>query len=189
MYIYLYNCIILLLFFYFKIYFMSLFIYSCNMHINLCVFGLFCLIKMALNGSPYKWQNIIHVDYAPNNQFPSFSSALTYAEPFETQPGSRGLLSGGRDCPKRKCAKRNSVNMAASVSGRNRETRTFSLLNSLSVLYPVAVIFCLTVLPVVGKRDNLRVITDGNWEDILSGEWMIELWVIAYLKLLNISMS
>lgn len=29
--------------------------------------------------------------------------------------------------------------------------------------------------PVLAKKDNLREITDGNWEDILTGEWMIEL--------------
>ncbi|XP_063040390.1 thioredoxin-related transmembrane protein 1 [Engraulis encrasicolus] len=28
--------------------------------------------------------------------------------------------------------------------------------------------------PVLAKKDNLREITDGNWEDILTGEWMIE---------------
>ncbi|XP_066535988.1 thioredoxin-related transmembrane protein 1 isoform X4 [Hoplias malabaricus] len=29
-------------------------------------------------------------------------------------------------------------------------------------------------LPVSAQRENLRVITDGNWEEILTGEWMIE---------------
>lgn len=29
--------------------------------------------------------------------------------------------------------------------------------------------------PASAKSANLRVITDGNWEDILTGEWMIEL--------------
>ncbi|KAM4624945.1 thioredoxin-related transmembrane protein 1 [Polymixia lowei] len=33
---------------------------------------------------------------------------------------------------------------------------------------------CLTSQPVSSKRSSLREITDGNWEDILSGEWMIE---------------
>lgn len=27
----------------------------------------------------------------------------------------------------------------------------------------------------LAKKDNLKEITDGNWEDILAGEWMIEL--------------
>lgn len=102
---------------------------------------------------------------------------------------SRGLQSEGSDCPRRKYAKRISVNMAASVSGRRRETRTLSQLNSLYILYSVIVFYCLSVLPVSAKRDNLRVITDGNWEEILTGEWMIELWVAAYLKLADISIS
>ncbi|KAK3572769.1 hypothetical protein QTP86_007379 [Hemibagrus guttatus] len=38
----------------------------------------------------------------------------------------------------------------------------------------VVVFYCLVVLPVKAKQDNLRVITDGNWEEILTGEWMIE---------------
>lgn len=79
--------------------------------------------------------------------------------------------------------------MAASVSGRRRETRTLSQLNSCSILYPVVVFYCLVVLPVTAKGGHLRVITDVNWEEILTGEWMIELWVAAYLKLANISTS
>ncbi|KAK3554135.1 hypothetical protein QTP70_019056 [Hemibagrus guttatus] len=66
--------------------------------------------------------------------------------------------------------------MAATVSGRRRETRTLSQLNSFSILYPVVVFYCLVVLPVKAKQDNLRVITDGNWEEILTGEWMIEFY-------------
>lgn len=88
---------------------------------------------------------------------------------------SRGVQLDGSDCPKRKYAMRIGVNMAASVSGRRRETRTLSQLNSVSVFYPVLVLYCLSVLPVAAKRDNLRVITDENWEEILTGEWMIEL--------------
>ncbi len=37
---------------------------------------------------------------------------------------------------------------------------------------------CVMLQPATAKTDNLRVITDGNWEEILTGEWMIELWVI-----------
>ncbi|XP_051251226.1 thioredoxin-related transmembrane protein 1 [Dicentrarchus labrax] len=35
---------------------------------------------------------------------------------------------------------------------------------------------CLTSLPVSAKRDSLREVTDENWEEILSGEWMIEFY-------------
>uniref|UniRef100_A0A3Q2Z640 Thioredoxin-related transmembrane protein 1 n=2 Tax=Hippocampus comes TaxID=109280 RepID=A0A3Q2Z640_HIPCM len=36
---------------------------------------------------------------------------------------------------------------------------------------------CLASLPVTeAKRDTLREVTDGNWEDILTGEWMIEFY-------------
>ncbi|XP_060727491.1 thioredoxin-related transmembrane protein 1 [Tachysurus vachellii] len=68
------------------------------------------------------------------------------------------------------------VNMAASVSCRRRETRPLSRINSFSILYPVVVLYCLAVLPVTAKPDNLRVITDTDWEDILTGEWMIEFY-------------
>ncbi|KAM9842869.1 thioredoxin-related transmembrane protein 1 [Aulostomus maculatus] len=33
-----------------------------------------------------------------------------------------------------------------------------------------------TSLPVSAKPDSLREVTDGNWEDILTGEWMIEFY-------------
>ncbi|XP_022606788.1 thioredoxin-related transmembrane protein 1 isoform X2 [Seriola dumerili] len=34
----------------------------------------------------------------------------------------------------------------------------------------------LTSLPVWAKPDSLKEVTDGNWEDILAGEWMIEFY-------------
>ncbi|XP_044022412.1 thioredoxin-related transmembrane protein 1 [Siniperca chuatsi] len=34
----------------------------------------------------------------------------------------------------------------------------------------------LTSLPVSAKPDSLREVTDGNWEEILTGEWMIEFY-------------
>ncbi|KAF1374546.1 hypothetical protein PFLUV_G00230210 [Perca fluviatilis] len=34
----------------------------------------------------------------------------------------------------------------------------------------------LTSLPVSAKRDGLREVTDGTWEEILTGEWMIEFY-------------
>ncbi|XP_043112184.1 thioredoxin-related transmembrane protein 1 [Puntigrus tetrazona] len=33
---------------------------------------------------------------------------------------------------------------------------------------------CVVLQPASAKSANLRVITDGNWEEILTGEWMIE---------------
>ncbi|XP_016364110.1 thioredoxin-related transmembrane protein 1-like [Sinocyclocheilus rhinocerous] len=33
---------------------------------------------------------------------------------------------------------------------------------------------CVMLQPASAKSANLRVITDGNWEEILTGEWMIE---------------
>lgn len=41
---------------------------------------------------------------------------------------------------------------------------------------------CVMLQPASAKTANLRVITDGNWEEILTGEWMIELWVIELCK-------
>ncbi|KAM9709002.1 thioredoxin-related transmembrane protein 1 [Menidia menidia] len=35
---------------------------------------------------------------------------------------------------------------------------------------------CLTLLPVSAKPDSLKEVTDGNWEIILTGEWMIEFY-------------
>ncbi|KAF7710313.1 thioredoxin-related transmembrane protein 1 [Silurus meridionalis] len=84
---------------------------------------------------------------------------------------SRGLQLDGSDYPKRKL-----LNMASSESGRKRETRTVLQLNFISFLYTIVVFYCLSVLPVTAKRDNLRVITDVNWEEILTGEWMIEFY-------------
>uniref|UniRef100_A0A3Q4B660 Thioredoxin-related transmembrane protein 1 n=1 Tax=Mola mola TaxID=94237 RepID=A0A3Q4B660_MOLML len=35
---------------------------------------------------------------------------------------------------------------------------------------------CLTPLPASAKRDSLKDVTDGNWEQIMTGEWMIEFY-------------
>nr|XP_046268808.1 thioredoxin-related transmembrane protein 1 [Scatophagus argus] len=35
---------------------------------------------------------------------------------------------------------------------------------------------CLASLPVSAKRDSLKEVTDSNWEEILTGEWMIEFY-------------
>ncbi|KAL7889825.1 hypothetical protein AOLI_G00020830 [Acnodon oligacanthus] len=64
--------------------------------------------------------------------------------------------------------------MASLVRREERETGAVLHLNSLLKPYPLLVALCLMVLPVSAKRENLKVITDGNWEEILAGEWMIE---------------
>lgn len=45
---------------------------------------------------------------------------------------------------------------------------------------PFLGLFCVLVFltapkTALAKKDNLKEVTDGNWEDILTGEWMIEL--------------
>lgn len=42
-------------------------------------------------------------------------------------------------------------------------------------LFTALIIAHVILQPASAKPDNLRVITDANWEDILTGEWMIEL--------------
>lgn len=36
---------------------------------------------------------------------------------------------------------------------------------------------CFTTSPLLAKPDSLKEVTDANWEEILTGEWMIELSV------------
>ncbi|KAK1791787.1 hypothetical protein P4O66_013766 [Electrophorus voltai] len=64
--------------------------------------------------------------------------------------------------------------MASSVRYKARETRSLLQFKSFLVLCPVIVASCLLAVSVAAKPDNLKVITDGNWEEILTGEWMIE---------------
>ncbi|XP_026875629.2 thioredoxin-related transmembrane protein 1 [Electrophorus electricus] len=64
--------------------------------------------------------------------------------------------------------------MASSVRYKARETRSLLQFKSFLVLCPVIVASCLLAVSVSAKPDNLKVITDGNWEEILTGEWMIE---------------
>lgn len=40
------------------------------------------------------------------------------------------------------------------------------------------VALCASPLSVSAKPERLKEVTDGNWEEILSGEWMIELSVL-----------
>ncbi|XP_036430512.1 thioredoxin-related transmembrane protein 1 [Colossoma macropomum] len=64
--------------------------------------------------------------------------------------------------------------MASLVRREDRGMGPVLHLKSLLKPYPLLVALCLMVLPVSAKRENLKVITDGNWEEILTGEWMIE---------------
>ncbi|KAM3595454.1 uncharacterized protein V6R79_023641 [Siganus canaliculatus] len=52
----------------------------------------------------------------------------------------------------------------------------FSLLKRRSFICSFVVFICLTPLLASTKRENLRDVTDANWEEILSGEWMIEFY-------------
>lgn len=36
---------------------------------------------------------------------------------------------------------------------------------------------CFITSPVLAKPNSLKEVTDANWEEILTGEWMIELSV------------
>lgn len=69
--------------------------------------------------------------------------------------------------------------LSASASGTSGSTM-FSLARQTkhrSCICFLFVLVCLTPLPVPAKRDSLKEVTDGNWEEILTGEWMIELSV------------
>ncbi|XP_068194788.1 thioredoxin-related transmembrane protein 1 [Antennarius striatus] len=44
------------------------------------------------------------------------------------------------------------------------------------LLHYLFIVVCLTSLLASAKRDSLKEVTDGNWEEILSGEWMIEFY-------------
>lgn len=41
----------------------------------------------------------------------------------------------------------------------------------------VFIALCFALPPASAKPDSLKEVTDANWEDILTGEWMIELSV------------
>ncbi|XP_077477759.1 thioredoxin-related transmembrane protein 1 [Stigmatopora argus] len=46
-----------------------------------------------------------------------------------------------------------------------------------SLIWYLLFTVCLVSLPGTGaKQDGLRIVTDSNWEDILTGEWMIEFY-------------
>ncbi|GAA6223242.1 thioredoxin-related transmembrane protein 1 [Lates japonicus] len=45
-----------------------------------------------------------------------------------------------------------------------------------SWIYCLFVLVHLMSLPVLAKPDSLKEVTDGNWEEILTGEWMIEFY-------------
>ncbi|KAI4885301.1 hypothetical protein NFI96_012274, partial [Prochilodus magdalenae] len=76
--------------------------------------------------------------------------------------------------PERKPVLRIGVNMASLVRREDRGTRALLHLKYLLQPHVLLLAFCLMVLPVSAKRDNLKIITDANWDEILKGEWMIE---------------
>ncbi|KAJ8411893.1 hypothetical protein AAFF_G00155310 [Aldrovandia affinis] len=57
---------------------------------------------------------------------------------------------------------------------RSAATPWRSTLRRLFSLTLVVLFICLTLQTALAKKNHLRVITDGNWEEILEGEWMIE---------------
>lgn len=63
-------------------------------------------------------------------------------------------------------------NMACTYTRRVREMTAFAC------VFSALIAACVMLQPASAKPGHLRVITDGNWEEILTGEWMIELWVI-----------
>lgn len=79
--------------------------------------------------------------------------------------------------------------MSASRSSSSGKTTTMisSLLKPTqqhrSLTYCLFLVIYLTWLPVCAKQGSLKEVTDGNWEEILAGEWMIELWVIIIITL------
>ncbi|XP_070835741.1 thioredoxin-related transmembrane protein 1 [Chaetodon trifascialis] len=69
--------------------------------------------------------------------------------------------------------------MACSLTGSTVGSTMFSLTRQTKHrpwICCLLMVMCLTSLPVSAKRDSLREVTDGNWEEILAGEWMIEFY-------------
>ncbi|CAL9686621.1 unnamed protein product [Knipowitschia caucasica] len=68
--------------------------------------------------------------------------------------------------------------MACFVSGSRSSTfEMFSLFRHTKQLFLLCYVFLilsLTSCPAKAKPDSLREVTDSNWEEILTGEWMIE---------------
>lgn len=71
--------------------------------------------------------------------------------------------------------------MARLTASSSQDTGMFSLTRRAtrrSWICLVLIALCLTPPPTSGKPDSLKEVTDANWEDILTGEWMIELSVV-----------
>ncbi|KAM8737280.1 thioredoxin-related transmembrane protein 1 isoform 1-T1 [Acanthopagrus schlegelii] len=69
--------------------------------------------------------------------------------------------------------------MACLLAGRSSSSAMFPLTRRTTHRSWICCVFlamCLTPLPASAKRDSLREVTDENWEEILSGEWMIEFY-------------
>ncbi|XP_067242773.1 thioredoxin-related transmembrane protein 1 [Chanodichthys erythropterus] len=58
--------------------------------------------------------------------------------------------------------------MACTYTCRVREMTAFAC------VFSALIVTCVVLQPASAKPGHLRVITDGNWEEILTGEWMIE---------------
>ncbi|XP_041809747.1 thioredoxin-related transmembrane protein 1 [Chelmon rostratus] len=69
--------------------------------------------------------------------------------------------------------------MACSRTGGTAGSTMFSLTRQTKLRPWICCLFMvmsLTSLPVSAKRDSLKEVTDGNWEEIMTGEWMIEFY-------------
>ncbi|XP_042356838.1 thioredoxin-related transmembrane protein 1 [Plectropomus leopardus] len=69
--------------------------------------------------------------------------------------------------------------MACLLASSYRSSTMFSLTRpkkQRSWIYYLSLVVFLTSFPVSAKRDSLKEVTDGTWEEILTGEWMIEFY-------------
>ncbi|XP_029284047.1 thioredoxin-related transmembrane protein 1 [Cottoperca gobio] len=66
--------------------------------------------------------------------------------------------------------------MACLLASSNRSSTMFSFIKHRSWICCLFLVVFLTPLPVSAKQDSLREVTDGTWEEILTGEWMIEFY-------------
>ncbi|KAJ0008524.1 hypothetical protein NQD34_015939 [Periophthalmus magnuspinnatus] len=72
--------------------------------------------------------------------------------------------------------------MACCAAGSRRSSGTFAMFSLLRqtkqrlFICSLFIIFSLASCPVEAKPDTLKEVTDSNWEDILTGEWMIEFY-------------
>lgn len=67
------------------------------------------------------------------------------------------------------CAMSAAASLNAEVRGRRRDKM------AAAGLLPVVGLFLLVLPGALGKRSQVKTLTDGTWRDLLQGEWMIEL--------------